>query len=352
MTETAVEQVIIIANCVVNLALAFVAILANALVLYGVWKTPSLRSPFILLLCGLASTDFSVGFIAQPMFIATSFVGLFSRSVNLKLIFIKIHSTIAFCLCGGSLAMTTGISIDRLIAIHKPPQYPSIVTSSRVTRILVAIWIVSILAASSEFWETRVLLGSVCSCVCICLSISFICYATMYKIMRRHRLQIHSQIQAFDDRNARNIIISLRKSAFNAYVLFIVLMICYCPYLVVCIVYFIGKAGELTLGFLLSSTVVFLNSALNPILYCWRIREIRLVVLRTFRKLFSREWETKTLSFNFDKFACCTKIAMKVKRHYGHQTTFFCKPLFSANYKQGQTLFFSTQQWFTQCRLL
>ena len=107
--------------------------------------------------------------------------------------------------------------------------------------------------------------------------------------MRRHRLQIHAQIQAFDDRNARNIIISLRKSAFNAYVLFIVLMICYCPYLVVSIVYFIGKAGELNLGILLSMTAVFLNSALNPLLYCWRIREIRLAVLRTFRKLVSRE---------------------------------------------------------------
>ena len=289
MTETAVEQIIIIANCVVNLALAFVAIFGNGLVLYGVWKTSSLRSPFILLLCGLASTDFSVGFIAQPMFIAGSFVELFSRSVNLKLIFMKIHSAIAFCLCGVSLAMTTGISIDRLIAIHKQSQYPSIVTSSRVTRILVAIWIVSILAANSEFWETRVLFGSVCSCVCICLSISFICYATMYKIMRRHRLQIHSQIQAFDDRNARNIIISLRKSALNAYVLFIVLMICYCPYLVISIVYFIGKASELKLGYFLPVTMVFLNSALNPLLYFWRIREIRLAVLRTLRKLVSRE---------------------------------------------------------------
>ena len=92
----------------------------------------------------------------------------------------------------------------------------------------------------------------------------------MYKITRRHRLQIHSQIQAFDDRNARTIrIISLRKSAFNAYVLFIVLVICYCPYLIVYIVYFNDKAGELSLGFLLSTTVVFLNSALNPFLYCW-----------------------------------------------------------------------------------
>ena len=290
MTETTVEQVIIIANGVVNLPLAFVAIFGNALVLYGVWKTPALRSPSILLLCGLASTDFSVGFIAQPIFIARSFLWLFSRSVNEELIFIKIYKAIGLCLCGVSLAMMTGIGIDRLIAIHKPLQYPSIVTSSRVTRILVAIWIVSILAVSSELWEKRVLFASICSNVLICLSISIICHATMYKIMRRHRLQIHSQIQAFDDRNARNIrIISLRKSAFNAYVLFIVLVICYCPFLVVNIVYFIGKAGELKLGFLLSTTAVFLNSALNPLLYCWRIREIRLAVLRTFRKLVSRE---------------------------------------------------------------
>ncbi|XP_067024697.1 melanocyte-stimulating hormone receptor-like [Acropora muricata] len=290
MTETAVEQVIIIANCVVNLALAFVAITGNALVLYGVWKTPSLRSPFILFLCGLASTDFSVGFMAQPIFIARSFVVLFSRSVNLKLIFIHINATTGFCLCGSSLAMMAGISIDRLIAIYKSLQYPSIVTSSRVTRILVAIWIVSILAGSSEFWEERVLYALVCSSVLICLSISTISHATMYKIMRRHRLQIHSQMRGFNDRNARTIhITSLRKSVFNAYIIFIVLVICYCPYLVVSIVYFIGKAGELKLEFSLSATMVFLNSALNPLLYCWRIREIRLVVLGTFRKLVSRE---------------------------------------------------------------
>ena len=291
MTETTVQNVIItIANCVVNLALAFVAITGNALVLYGVWKTPSLRSPSILLLCGLASTDFSVGFIAQPIFIARSFVDLFSRSVNLKLIFIKIYTMTALCLCGVSLALMTGISIDRLIGIYKPLQYPSIVTSSRITRILVAIWTVAILAASSRFWKKRVLFASLCSSLFICFSISIICHATMNKIMRRHRLQIHSQIRAFDDRNARTIrIISLRKSVFNAYGLFIVLIICYCPYLVVSIVYFIGKASELKLGRLLSSTVVFLNSALNPLLYCWRIREIRLAVLRTFRKIVSRE---------------------------------------------------------------
>ena len=70
---------------------------------------------------------------------------------------------------------------------------------------------------------------------------------------------------------------------------FTVLVICYFPYLVVYIVYLIDKAGELKLGFFLSATAVFLNSALNPLLYCWRIQEIRFAVMNTFRRLVSRE---------------------------------------------------------------
>ena len=80
MTGTAAEELTIIANCVVNIPLAFVAFTGNALVLYAVWKTPALRSPSILLLCGLASTDVCVGLIAQPLFIAGNLIDFFSRS--------------------------------------------------------------------------------------------------------------------------------------------------------------------------------------------------------------------------------------------------------------------------------
>ena len=289
MTETEGQHFIIIANCVVNLALAFLAITGNALVLYGVWKTPSLRSPSILLLCGLASTDLCVGLIVQPLVIAGCFINLYSRFENLKLILQKAYQTIGLFLCGTSLFIMTGISIDRLIAIVKPLHYPSIVTSSRVTRVLVAILAVNALTASTRFWELRVLFASTSTFTLICLSISIICQATIYKIMRRHRFQIQSQIQAFEDNTTRASMANLRKSAFNVFVVFIVLVICYFPYHVVYIVYFTGKAGDLKLWFLLSMTVVFLNSALNPLLYCWRIREIRLAVLQKLRRLFSRE---------------------------------------------------------------
>ena len=289
MTETAAQHFITITNCVLNVALAVVAISGNALVLYGVRKTPALRSPSILLICGLASTDLCVGLIAQPLVIVSSLINLYSHSVNLKSILNEATFAIALSLCGVSLFIIAGISVDRLIAIVKPLQYPSIVTSSRVTCIHVVIWAVCVLAASTRLWDVRLLFALISTSIFLCLCISIICHATMYKIMRRHRLQIQAQIQAIDDTKARTSMASLRKSAFNAFVVFIVLVICYCPYVVVCIVHFIGKAGDLRLGFLLSGTVVFLNSALNPLLYCWRIGEIRLAVLQMLRRLVSRE---------------------------------------------------------------
>ena len=95
MTETSARYFITIANCVVNLPLAFVAVTGNAFVLYGVWKTPSLRSPSNQFFCGLASTDLSVGLIAQPVFITEVLVGLYSRSENLTIVFTKVHQMIA-----------------------------------------------------------------------------------------------------------------------------------------------------------------------------------------------------------------------------------------------------------------
>ena len=146
----------------------------------------------------------------------------------------------------------------------------------------------------------------------------------MYKIMRRHRLQIHTQVQAIDDRNTRTMMAGLRRSAFSTFVLFIVLMICYFPYLAAYIVRFICNAGDVRLWIQIFVTVVFLNSALNPLLYCWRhcwrIGHIRLAALQTFRRLVSREWVTKNChsplgnALLFFLFFLLTKATTKVKR--------------------------------------
>ena len=185
--------------------------------------------------------------------------------------------------------MIAGISIDRFIAIVKPLHYPNTVTSIRVTRFVVAGWALGVLALSTEFWSPRVTYALSSFHIITCLSSSITCHTTTYKIMRRHRLQIRTNVQAINDSNTRTAMPRPRRSAFNTFEVFIVLMICYFPYLAVYMVRFTGKAGDVKLWIQLSVTVVFINSALNPFFYCWKIREIRVATLRTFRRLVSRE---------------------------------------------------------------
>ena len=283
------EDSLIILNCVVNIVLSLTATIGNVLVLYAVWKKPTLRSPSILLLCGLASTDLAVGLIVQPLFIASSLIDLHTRSETLKLTFRRGYNSIAFSLCGVSLCIIAGTSLDRLIAIVKPLQYPSIVTVRRVTCILLAIWAVCVLAGTTQFWEKGIFLAYVASVILIGFCISVICHATIFTIVRRHRTEIQIQARAFEGADATASMASFRKSAFSAFMFFIVLAICYFPYLLVYTIYFARETRDGILGRDLASTVVFMNSALNPFLYCWRVREIRNAMLQVFRKLAPRK---------------------------------------------------------------
>ncbi len=53
-----------------------------------------------------------------------------------------------------------------------------------------------------------------------------------------------------------------------------------------------------------SATVVFMNSSINPFLYCWRLSELRTAVVKTARKMFcaqeKQEYKTdRFMSLNF-----------------------------------------------------
>ena len=77
----AVKKVLVI-NCAVNIPLAITSIIGNLLVLRAVWKTPTLRSPSVVLLCGLALSDLAVGAVVQPFFHFKGFNNtVFSRSI-------------------------------------------------------------------------------------------------------------------------------------------------------------------------------------------------------------------------------------------------------------------------------
>ena len=281
----AIKKVLVI-NCAVNIPLAITSIIGNLLVLHAVWKTPTLRSPSVVLLCGLALSDLAVGAVVQPFFIAKGLITLFSQDHSLKALFSRIDNLLAFYVCGISLFTITSLCVDRLVAIQKPLRYPSLVTIPRVRCILVSVWITCAILVNAQFWNDTIFLVLVAVSICACLFISAFSHVKIYKIVRDHKRRIQIQLEAVETNtvDVHNNMSESKTSALNAFIVFLVLLACYCPYLIVFVVTSVFPINVM-LSISLASTVVFINSALNPFLYCWRIYEIREVVKQTCHKL-------------------------------------------------------------------
>jgi len=282
----AVKNVLVI-NCAVNIPLAITSIIGNSLVLHAVWKTSTLRSPSVVLLCGLALSDLAVGAVVQPFFIAKDLIGLLSHDQSLKTLFLRIYNVLAFYVCGISLFTIAAISMDRLVAIQKPLRYPSLVTIPRVRCVLLAVWTTCAILVNAQFWNDMIYLVLVAVVICVCLFISAFSHIRIYKIVRDHKSRIQIQREAVETNTVTvnvNNMLGLKRSALNAFIVFLVLIVCYCPYFIVFVVTSVCPINVM-LGRSLASTVVFINSALNPFLYCWRIHEIREVARQTCHKL-------------------------------------------------------------------
>ncbi|KAL9958768.1 hypothetical protein ACROYT_G035826 [Oculina patagonica] len=113
-------DILVIINCVLNAPLMVISIIGNTLVLAAMLRTPSLRSPSMILLCSLAVSDLLVGLVVQPLYIA--------KELTEDLFVFRISYFMSFSSCGVSLCTVAAISLDRLAAIHYHMRYVTMVT--------------------------------------------------------------------------------------------------------------------------------------------------------------------------------------------------------------------------------
>ena len=75
---------------------------------------------------------------------------------------------------------------------------------------------------------------------------------------------------------------------YNTLWLQVTLVACYLPYVIV--VALQPQKGTIPISAYIAEeftvTLVYLNSSLNPLLYCWKIREVRQAVKETVRQVF------------------------------------------------------------------
>ena len=273
-------ETIVMANCILNASLMLLSILGNALVLVAILRTPSIHSPSVIFLCNLAVSDLLVGLVVQPAYIAEQIV----RTVPALQ---EAVTAMGFAGCGVSLWTMTAITVDRFLALHYHLQYPNLMTTSRAIYTIVTLWCNITLFSFSILWSQRIYYFLTAFCITICLLVCLVCFIKIYRIVRRHQLQIHVQQQAVEnstDTNKQQIRQSTRKAK-NIFIYFLAMILCYSPFSIA--VFISGFTSiDLKVVATFSLTVVLMNSSINPFLFCWRMTELRAAVFKTV-KLFS-----------------------------------------------------------------
>ena len=133
----------------------------------------------------------------------------------------------------------------------------------------------------------------------ICLLICTFSYVRIYRIVRRHQLHINTQQQAVQSSDAGNNlnITRLKRSALNSLAFYLVLIICYLPLLILLTLHGLANMNDWPTEWEFASTAVFMNSSINPFLYCWRLRELRTAVVKTARQMLCKETEENWTEF-------------------------------------------------------
>ena len=279
-----VRNSFIVVSCL-NIFLAITATLGNTLILLALGRRSSLHAPSRLLIRSLAFTDLCVGLISQPLAalhaisIVTKHLAIFRFTV------ISTYSTSAI-LCGVSLFILTFLSVDRLLALSLGVRYRQTVTTGRVRAFLIFGWVSNIANGLLSFLpENRFVFNIVCvASISLCVVISTICYIKIYYILRLQQIRVHaifSQGQPNESSPLQREI--YKKTVSCALWIHFTLLVCYLPFGIVSVVKAItGETLAVAEGF--TVTLMFFNSSVNPVLYCWRIRKVRQAVKETIRQ--------------------------------------------------------------------
>ena len=271
----------LISLSVLNTFLTFTAFLGNTLILVALHKDSSLHPPSKLLLRNLATTDLCVGIIAQPLTV-TYLISMVNERWNLcRYALVATHIT-GYILCSVSLFTLTAISVDRLLALLLGLRYRQVVTLKRTYLSVTVFWVVSIAGTTMYFWNYLINLWYGYIGISLSLVISGFSYTKIFLTLRHHHIQVqHNVRQGQPSQTSPLNIARYRKTVSSALWVQLTLVICYLRYGIVGALMTQGLSSSVYRAWGITATLVYLNSSLNPILYCWKMRDVRQAVKDT-----------------------------------------------------------------------
>ena len=268
-----------------NIFLSITASVGNALILVAIRKVPSVYPPTKLLFRCLAVTDLCVGLILQPLFVTYLLHAITNINRNILSYAIMIIYASGFILNGVSVFTSTAISVDRLLALLLGLRYRHVVTLRRVRAVIICFWFVGpLLGFVYYFWSFRIALIADALCQVIAVIISVFSYTKIFLTLRQHQAHVQDHVHQAQPNGAGRPpnIARYKKTVSSIAWVQLALVVSYIPHAVVLAEAL--HAGTTAVAWNSTLTLVYLNSSLNPILYCWKIREVRQAVKDTVKQ--------------------------------------------------------------------
>lgn len=278
---------IIIPFATINIFFSITAVLGNTLILISLRQVSSIHPPTKLLFRCLAVTDLSVGLIPQPLY------GIEIMTLHTYSIISLIRGASSYILSGVTVLVSAAISADRLLALKLGLRYRHVVTLRRVRAAIIYFWLVSVLSVlllllvghRQIIWSVYVAL------ILFCVIAWAFLNNKIFLTLRQHQAQVQNHVHLGQpNREAIPLNIARFKKTLSS-ILWVQMtaVACYGPFVGFALITITpralsGKDFDVTLVF--TSTLVYLNSSLNPILYCWKITEIRNAIKDRVQQIF------------------------------------------------------------------
>ena len=273
---------------ILNILLSITASLGNVLILLALYKETSLHPPTKLLFRCLAVTDLCVGLVTQPLYA----IAVMPQGTNMNWVvlnyFITANYISSYTLCGMSGLTTTAISVDRLLALLLGLRYKQVVTLWRVRAVVISFWSICVLCGLMYLWSESTTLIAVFVFTVLCLATSIFSYTKLFLKLREHQAQVRDHVHQRQI-SGEGITLNIeryKKTVSSISWVQLTLIICNVPYGIKSLLWINGIGSDYSS--LSTATLVYLNSSLNPILYCWKMREVRQAVKDTIRQFCCR----------------------------------------------------------------
>nr|XP_058946053.1 beta-2 adrenergic receptor-like [Pocillopora verrucosa] len=308
-----------------NIVLSFTASLGNALLLLTFYKLSSLHPATKVLLECLAAIDLCVGLFSQPLFVTALFLYIDLGNTDIDILYYveEVVCISNYVFFGVILLISTVISVDRLLVLLLRLRYRQVVTLKRTQAVILLCWIIAVLCGLVRVWSQTVSEIVAFVAVVVSLVTSVFCYVKIHLRLQRYPAEVEenpgegrsiagedigvgkdeagaitgttgrgrvrawtakgSSKQRLNERVQLNIK-QYQKTVSSIFWVQLALVACYTPFIIVSILRHTVLSGSAIHAlWLFTKTLVYLNSSLNPFLYCWKITEVRKAVKDTAR---------------------------------------------------------------------